>query len=65
MRVVLQRVAWAEVIVAGATIARIDRGLLLLVGLAPGDGEPALVWMAQKIACGLGRLRRFHRASNV
>ena len=50
MRVVVQRVAWAEVAVDGTRIARIDRGLLLLVGLARGDDEVAIAWMAHKIA---------------
>jgi len=50
MRVVVQRVSSAEVAVAGSVIARIERGLLLLVGLARGDGEAAVEWMARKIA---------------
>jgi len=39
MRVVVQRMTRARVVVAGTAIAAIDRGLLLLVGLVPGDGE--------------------------
>lgn len=50
MRVVVQRVARAEVRVEGREPARIERGFLLLVGLAEGDDEPALAWMARKIA---------------
>lgn len=50
MRVVLQRVSRAEVRVAGVEPARIDRGYLLLVGLARGDGEAEIDWMARKIA---------------
>ncbi|MDT8340208.1 MAG: D-aminoacyl-tRNA deacylase [Longimicrobiales bacterium] len=49
MRVVLQRVARARVAVEGETVAAIGRGLLLLVGFAPGDGEEALRWMAGKV----------------
>jgi D-tyrosyl-tRNA(Tyr) deacylase len=50
MRVVVQRVAAARVLVAGEPIAAIGRGLLLLVGLAPGDGEREVDWMARKLA---------------
>ena len=50
MKVVLQRVARAEVRVAGREPARIDKGLLLLVGLATGDTDEQLLWMAKKIA---------------
>jgi D-tyrosyl-tRNA(Tyr) deacylase len=50
MRVVVQRVARARVVVAGTAIAAIDRGLLLLVGLAHGDGEAEIDWMARKLA---------------
>ena len=50
MRVVVQRVARARVVVAGTVIAAIDRGLLLLVGVAPGDGEAEIDWMARKLA---------------
>src|SRR5258706_11614469 len=50
MRVVVQRVTAARVLVAGESIAAIGRGLLLLVGLAPGDGEREIDWMARKVA---------------
>ncbi|MEZ6194779.1 MAG: D-aminoacyl-tRNA deacylase [Planctomycetota bacterium] len=50
MRVVLQRVARASVRVEGEIVGAIERGLLLLVGIAPGDDEKTLVWMADKIA---------------
>src|SRR6266404_1053415 len=50
MRVVVQRVTAARVLVAGESIAAIGRGLLLLVGLAPGDGERSVEWMARKVA---------------
>ncbi len=39
MRVLIQRVAWARVQVAGHTVAEIGPGLLLLVGVTHGDGE--------------------------
>ena len=50
MKVVIQRVSEATVTVDGETIAAVGRGLVLLVGLATGDGEAEVAWMAQKIA---------------
>ena len=50
MRVVLQRVKEASVTVAGDRISHIGPGLLLLVGVAEGDGEPQADWLAEKIA---------------
>ena len=50
MRVLLQRVARAEVRVAGRSIGRIDRGYLLLVGITHDDDEARIAWMAEKVA---------------
>jgi len=50
MRVVLQRVSRAAVRVEGETVGRIERGFLILLGIGQGDGEPELVWMADRIA---------------
>ncbi|HEB84211.1 MAG TPA: D-tyrosyl-tRNA(Tyr) deacylase [Bacteroidetes bacterium] len=50
MRVLLQRVREAAVLVEGRPVARIGPGLLLLVGIARGDGEEELRWMARKVA---------------
>src|SRR3990172_4051231 len=50
MRVVLQRVSRASVSVEGETVAAIGRGLLLLVGVAQGDGESEAQRLAQKCA---------------
>ena len=50
MRIVLQRVKEASVTVAGDRISRIERGLLLLVGVAGGDGESEADWLAEKVA---------------
>ena len=50
MRIVLQRVREASVTVAGDRISAIGPGLLLLVGVAHGDGEPEADWLAKKIA---------------
>ena len=50
MRIVLQRVKKASVTVAEETISSIGPGLLLLVGVAQGDGESDADWLAEKIA---------------
>lgn len=55
MQCVVQRVASASVSVEGRVTGAIERGLLVLVGIARGDGEAELAWMASKIA----RLRIF------
>jgi D-aminoacyl-tRNA deacylase len=50
VRVVLQRVKCASVAVAGEKVSEIGPGLLLLVGVAQGDGEPEADWLAKKIS---------------
>ena len=50
MKVVLQRVRSASVTVDGEKISEIGPGLLLLVGVAHGDGEPEADWLAKKIS---------------
>jgi D-aminoacyl-tRNA deacylase len=50
LRVVLQRVKEASVTIAGDRISAIGPGLLLLVGVAQGDGEPEAEWLAEKVA---------------
>ena len=49
MKIVLQRVKEASVTVAGETVAEIGPGLLLLVGVAQGDGEAQADWLAEKV----------------
>lgn len=49
MRAVLQRVSRADVQVGGEEIARIDGGLLVLLGVEKGDGDKELAWMGKKI----------------
>jgi len=54
MRVLLQRVARAEVRIRDAAAAphvsgRIDRGYVLLVGFTTTDGEDQVAWMAEKV----------------
>ncbi|HEX2741453.1 MAG TPA: D-aminoacyl-tRNA deacylase [Rubrobacter sp.] len=50
MRIVLQRVSEASVAVDGDCISGIGPGLLLLVGVARGDGESEADWLADKVA---------------
>ena len=55
MRAVIQRVGRAGVTVEGNVVGRIDRGLLVLVGVAHGDTDETARALAGKIA----RLRIF------
>jgi D-aminoacyl-tRNA deacylase len=50
MRIVLQRVTAAAVSVDGRRIARIDKGLILLVGIAKGDTASHAESLARKIS---------------
>jgi D-aminoacyl-tRNA deacylase len=50
VRIVLQRVKNASVSVGGERISEIRQGLLLLVGVARGDGEAEADWLAEKVA---------------
>lgn len=49
MRAVVQRVSRASVEIAGDTVGAIDRGLLVLVGVAQRDTEADAQWLAEKI----------------
>jgi D-tyrosyl-tRNA(Tyr) deacylase len=40
----------ASVEVDGAVVGRCGRGLLVLLGVAPGDGPEEVAWMARKLA---------------
>jgi len=50
MRALLQRVSRAEVLVDGRTIASIEKGLVVLLGIGMGDREEQAAWLAKKIA---------------
>ena len=50
MRIVLQRVNTGRVLVGGESIADIGMGLVILLGIAPGDGEQQARLLSQKIA---------------
>ncbi len=49
MRAVIQRVLHANVDVDGRTIGRIERGLLVYLGVAKGDTETDAAFMADKL----------------
>ncbi|MCL7961193.1 MAG: D-aminoacyl-tRNA deacylase [marine benthic group bacterium] len=49
MKAVVQRVSHASVSVGGTTVGEIDKGLLVLVGFAEGDGSEQMKWMAEKL----------------
>jgi D-tyrosyl-tRNA(Tyr) deacylase len=50
MRAVIQRVTAAAVHVDGEAIARIGPGLLVLLGVAVGDGAGEVAWMVRKLS---------------
>ncbi len=50
MRAVVQRVSRASVTVNGQVVGRIERGLLVLLGVGQSDTEAAAVYLAEKIA---------------
>jgi D-tyrosyl-tRNA(Tyr) deacylase len=50
MRVLVQRVRSAEVQVEGKPVGRIERGLLVYLGVAEGDGPDRARWLAEKVA---------------
>ena len=49
MRVLLQRVSRASVVVEGAVVGKAGNGFLLLAGFTPGDTEVEVEWMVEKI----------------
>lgn len=55
MKAVVQRVAHASVKVDDSVVGEIQRGYLVLLGVADGDGPHDVSWMARKLA----RLRLF------
>jgi D-tyrosyl-tRNA(Tyr) deacylase len=49
VKALLQRVSQASVSVAGEEVGRIGRGLVVLLGVASGDGEEDAQYLMQKI----------------
>lgn len=50
MRIVIQRVQRGRVSVDGETVAEIDRGLVILVGIGHEDGKTQAAYLAEKTA---------------
>lgn len=50
MRACVQRASRASVSVGGETVGAIRKGLLVLLGVAVGDGSADAAWMAEKLA---------------
>jgi len=50
MRAVIQRAAEGSVRVDGEVVGSIGRGLVVLLGVARGDGDEEARWIAEKIA---------------
>jgi D-tyrosyl-tRNA(Tyr) deacylase len=50
MRAVVQRVSRGAVRVGGAATGEVGRGLVVLLGVAAGDGDEDARWMADKVA---------------
>ena len=50
MRAVVQRSGPASVAIAGEVVGAIDGGVVVLVGIAPTDGDDEARWLADKVA---------------
>ena len=50
MRVVIQRASSGRVVVQGRVIAEIGPGLVILLGIGPGDGDEQARYLVEKIA---------------
>ena len=61
MRVVIQKVIQASVSIENQTVASIDKGLLVLVGIEDGDTNEDIAWLSAKIV----NLRVFDDANGV
>ena len=50
MRAVIQRVSFGEVVIADQSVAKINKGLVVLLGVENGDGQEQIRYLARKIA---------------
>ena len=50
MRAVIQRVSFGEVVIDDQSVAKIDNGLVVLLGVENGDGQEQIRYLARKIA---------------
>ena len=51
MRALIQRVTFGKVSVDGNTLAEINAGLVILLGIGHNDGEAQAAFLTEKIAC--------------
>jgi D-tyrosyl-tRNA(Tyr) deacylase len=49
MRAVVQRVSRARVVIEGRVAGAVERGLVVLLGIAPGDSAEQARWLADKV----------------
>jgi D-tyrosyl-tRNA(Tyr) deacylase len=49
LRAVIQRVSFGEVVISDQSVARIDDGLVVLLGVENGDGQDQIRYLARKI----------------
>jgi D-tyrosyl-tRNA(Tyr) deacylase len=61
MRVVIQRVSKASVIINGAEVGAISSGMLILLGIEEADNDEDIEWLCGKIA----KLRIFNDEAGV
>jgi D-aminoacyl-tRNA deacylase len=61
MRVVIQRVSSAKVVVQGITTAKANLGLLILLGIEEADSEEDIEWLVKKVT----QLRIFNDENGV
>ena len=50
MKAVIQRVAFASVKVEGEIISKIEKGLIVLLGISPDDTSEDVQWISKKIS---------------
>lgn len=50
MRAVVQRVKHAQVEVDGQVVGQVGQGFLVLLGVAPGDTDAQVAWLAHRVA---------------
>ena len=50
MRAVIQRVSHGQVIVENKCIAKINKGVIILLGIAPNDGQEQIDYLVRKIS---------------
>ena len=49
MRIVVQRVSEASVTIAGEMISKIDKGMMILLGIEDADTEDDIEWLCNKV----------------